>query len=368
LVKLFASLLKLSVPFMSRTSIILIVVVSAVIVFFIVKKILSGNASEAAAPQRKAGGPVLSEVMVIRDTTLAYELQSTGTIRANEEVSIANELAGKLTGIYFKEGTVVSKGALLFKLDDAELLAQKKKLDVERSLATQNEERMKVLVDKGGTSKQEYDVANSNLQSIQADIDLIEVQLAKTQIRAPFAGKIGLRNVSEGAYVSVNTPLTSLQDVSRVKVDFSLPEKYATMIKAGQEIFFSVENDTQKFFATVLATEPAVDPGTRAIVVRAITGNAAQRLIPGASSKITIVLAENRKTVMVPTSALIPQSAGFNCYVVENGKAALRPLKTGYRDDINVQVLEGLRTGDSLLTTNMLMLRPNAAVKVVNKK
>lgn len=352
---------------MSRTTIIVLVLLGAVFLFFIVKKIISGNEASSAAAQKKGGGPVMSEIMIVRDTLITYQLQSTGTIRANEEVSIVSEYPGKITGIYFKEGTTIAKGSLLFRMDDAELQAMKKKLEVAAALATQNEQRLNVLLDKGGASQQDYDEMLNNVQTIQADLDLINVQLSKTEIRAPFSGKAGLRNVSEGAYVSANTILMTLQDVSKVKVDFTLPEKYAAIIRTGQQISFSVENDTLAFTAAVLATEPAVNPATRSIMVRAITGNEQQRLIPGTSSTITIALKESRSSIMVPTSALIPQSAGFRAFVLKNGKATPASLKTGYRDENNVQVLEGLIAGDTLLTTNMLMLRPNVDVKPIVK-
>lgn len=351
---------------MSRTSLLVIILLAAVLLFFIVKKIISGH-NEGAVSQKKGGGAVMSEVMIIRDTIITYQLQSTGTIRANEEVSLVSEYPGKITGIFFKEGTTISKGSLLFRMDDAELKARKKKLEVSAALAAQNEQRLNVLLAKGGASQQEYDIVANNLLEIQADLELLNVQLSKTEIRAPFTGQAGLRNVSEGAYVSANTTLTSIQDVSKVKIDFTLPEKYAAIIQPGQKISFSVENDTLAFTALVIAAEPAVNPATRSITLRAVTDNAQRRLIPGTSSTIMIALKETRGSVLVPTSALIPQSAGFRAFTLKNGKATPAILKTGYRDENNVQVLEGLVAGDTLLTTNMLLLRPGIDVKPISK-
>lgn len=350
---------------MSKTNLVIIVSVICVLLFLVVRKIMTGTEKTPAAAQKKGGGDVMSEIMIAKDTLITYELQATGTVRPNEEVDIISEYPGKITGIYFKEGTTVEKGSLLFKLDDAELKAREKKLEVGAALAKQNEQRLEVLLAKGGASQQDYDEASNNLQSIEADLELIHVQLSKTEIRAPFAGKVGLRKVSEGAYVSANTVLTALQDVSRVKIDFSLPEKYASIVNAGQQISFSVENDTLRFTANILATEPSVDPATRSIMVRAITGNAQRRLIPGTSSTITIALTDAHRSIMVPTNALIPQSAGFTAFTLKNGKAEQVTLKTGYRDVGNVQVLEGLNAGDTLLTTNMLMLRPGVSVKPI---
>lgn len=352
---------------MSRTTLIVILLFSALLLFFIIRKIVSNRESSGSQAQKRGGGPVMSEILIVRDSLITYQLQATGTIRANEEVSIVSEYPGKITGVYFNEGTTVNKGSLLFRMDDAELKARKKKLEVAINLASQNEQRLNILLSKGGASQQEYDVVANELLSLQADLELINVQLSKTELRAPFTGKAGLRNVSEGAYVSANTTLTSLQDVSKVKVDFTLPEKYASMIRTGQGISFSVENDTLSFNATVIAAEPAVNPSTRSITIRAITDNKQGRLIPGSSSNISIALKENRSSVLVPTEALIPQSAGFRAFLLKNGKAAPVELKTGYRDENNVQVLEGLQTGDTLLVTNMLLLRPGVDVKPVIK-
>ncbi len=350
---------------MSRITRIILISIASVFIFFIIKKIIAPEEAVSNVPQKKGGGPVLAEYKIITDTSLTYKLQTTGSIRANEQVDIVSELPGKITGIYFKEGSSVRKGALLFKLDDAALQAQKNKLEVSATLPLENERRMKVLLEKGGTSQQEYDESLNNLQTIQADLNLIKVQLSKTEIRAPFSGRVGLRNVSEGAYVSANTVLTSLQDISKMKIDFSLPEKYAAIIKTGQNILFTVENDTQQFSATISATEPAVNVSTRALIVRAITGNGDGKLIPGTSTQISIALNESNATIIVPTSALIPQSTGFSAYIIKNGKAVPRVIKTGYRDENNVQVLDGLLSGDTLITTNILMLRPEVAVKPV---
>ncbi|MBA2422681.1 MAG: efflux RND transporter periplasmic adaptor subunit [Chitinophagales bacterium] len=353
---------------MSRITRIILISIASLFLFFTIKKIIAPDPAISNVPQKKGGGPILAEYKIITDTSLTYKLQTTGSIRANEQVDIVSELPGKITKIYFKEGSTVKRGALLFKLDDASLQAQKKKLEVSASLPLENERRIKVLLDKGGTSQQEYDEALNNLQTIQSDLELIKVQLEKTEIRAPFSGKVGLRNVSEGAYVSANTILTSLQDINKIKIDFSLPEKYAAIIRMDQKILFIVENDTQQFTATIAATEPAVDPSTRALMVRAISGNGEGKLIPGTSTTISIDLNESDSTIMVPTSALIPQSTGFSAYIIREGKAVARVIKTGYRDENNVQVLHGLDRGDTLITTNILMLRPQVEVRPVLKK
>lgn len=348
---------------MSRRTVIILIVVVIVVGFLVFRKIQSKHSGTEKLQQR-GSDQLIAQVLVVRDTVIAFPLQALGTLMANEEVNIVSEYAGKITDIGFKEGATISRGALLFKLDDSELKAQKQKLEAEEKLASDNEVRYKVLQSKGGVSQQEYEETLNKLQTTRADLALVNVQLDKTNIRAPFSGKIGLRNVSEGSYVSANTVLTNLQDLSNVKIDFSLPEKYAGWVRAGQTITFTIESDTQRYSASILATDPGVDPVTRTIKVRAITNNTNQRLVSGSSAKIDFTLGDNRKTIMVPTSALIPKGAEYLVYIVKDGKATMRTLKTGIRTEENVEVIDGLLPGDSLIITNILMLRPDVKVKV----
>jgi membrane fusion protein (multidrug efflux system) len=350
-----------------KTIIFIFIVVSiALLIFFKIKS----NQQTASLNNNKNSGSnaILAEVIVVKDTTINYNVQTIGSVKANEEVNIVSEPAGKITGIFFKEGSTVSKGSLLFKLDDAEYVARKKKLENEIKLATDNEARYNILKTKGGVSQQTYDEVVNTLQSLKADLDLVNVQLSKTEIRAPFNGKLGLRNVSEGAYVSANTILTSLQDVSKAKVDFTIPERYASLIKTGSNISFTVENDSTIYKAEIAATEPAVNAITRSLSVRAITTGAGQNLIPGVSAKIEITLSENSHSIIVPSNALIPKATGYSAYVIKNGKAEFRTLKTGQRFATAVEITHGITAGDSLITTNLLMMRPNAIVKTVRSK
>ncbi len=345
--------------------IILIAFVALIIVLIYFKISSNSNSSIQNSKKPGSGDAVMAEILVLKDTLLQYQIQSIGSVKANEEVNIVSEPAGKIRGIYFKEGNTVSKGTLLFKLDDAEYVARKKKLESEIKLASDNESRYKILKEKGGVSAQTYEEVANQLQTLKADLELINVQLSKTEIRAPFTGKVGLRNVSEGAYVTANTILTSLQDISKTKIDFTVPERYAGLLKPQQQISFTVENDSTNYSAIIVASDPSVNTSTRSLHVRAIAANYNQKLIPGMSARISITLGENIHSILVPTSALIPITSGYKAFVIKDGKAASRNLKTGERGSTTVEVIEGLIDGDSLITTNLLMMRPDLKVKPV---
>ncbi len=203
-----------------------------------------------------------------------------GNVVANEEVQIVSEKSRRLVKVNFEEGAYVQKGQLLFKLDDADLKAQLKKLLTQRKLYTSEEFRSASLLKREGISKQEYERVASSLEAIDADIEIIKVELSKTELRAPFSGKTGIRQVSEGAFVQPNTTLVSLEDIGNVKIEFAVPEKYANSITVNQEIQFTVENSDQAYTACIAVIEPTIEQSTRSLFIRAIADNSGKNLFP----------------------------------------------------------------------------------------
>lgn len=330
----------------------------------------SKESSQSAAP---AGPPPAQPVKAIIATTSSLDnhIEATGTILANEEVEIRSETSGRVIKLYFKEGDVVNAGSTLLTIDDRELQAQLTKTNLSIDLATDDEQRKKKLLDVGGISKEEYDASRNYLLKLEADKQLLETQIAKTKVTAPFSGTIGLRYISEGGYVSPATLIASLQQTNMVKVEFSVPEKYASSIKNNATVNFTVEGDDHTFEAKVYAREPKIDPQTRSIKVRAIALNAEQRLIPGAFAKLTINLGTIPEAIEVPSEAIIPAITGQTLYVVRSGTAKVQPIKTGIRTATTTQITEGIVPGDTIITTGLLTVRPGAAVKpiiVENKK
>ena len=230
-------------------------------------------------------------------------------------------------------------------------------------------ERLKTLLEKGLTSQEEFDIQENELEKIRADISLTRINISKTYIRAPFSGIIGLRNVSIGAYVSPNVVLANLQDVSKVKIDFSIPEKYASVFRRGQKIIFKVDGISGDFQAEVYAFEPKIENTTRSFILRAITANPKNILLPGIFANVRLKIGENSKAIMIPTQALVPQVKGQTVFIVKNGKAKQIEVETGERTEESVQIISGnIVPGDTVITTNILRIKDGSPVKVTKSQ
>jgi len=334
-------------------------------VVLLLLRIFSGSVSKQVEPKANLKPVVPVEACIAKDTSMVYELSNIGTLRANESVEIVSEINKKVITVFLKEGSFVTKGQLLFKLDDAEIAARISKLQIDEKLAATNEARQKAQLSKGGISQEQYDETLNHLNSIRAEIDILKVDLSKTEIRAPFAGKIGLRHVSEGALVNPNMVLASLQDVSRIKIDFSVPERYANDLHEGSAISFTADYSVKPYTAIIEAVEPDIEKKTRTISLRAICENRDGSLVPGASVRVEISLQALNAKLFIPTAALIPTIKGYDVYLVKSGKALLQPVKTGLRNRQSVQVVEGLAPGDTVVVTNLLRIKPDSPLKVV---
>ncbi len=318
-----------------------------------------GN-SKAVTPTPAASIP--SDIYVVKNKVVEDELQTTGTLQARQEVDLVSEIAKKVTKIYAKEGSFVRKGALLFKLDDADLQARKKTLLLHAHLAALEEKRFSELRTTEAVNQQEYDKISSQLNVLNAELEELEVQIAKTSITAPFSGKLGLKKIDIGTYVTPAYLLASIQDVSAMEILFTVPEKYASIIKPGQKISFSTENVDHPLAASIIATEVGTDLSTRSLKVLALAENSKGLLIPGTSATIHLALSKIENGMVVPTQALIPNADGYTILVLKNGIAEARKVKTGNRTKGNVHIYDGLQDGDSVITTNILRIGPGVAV------
>jgi membrane fusion protein, multidrug efflux system len=292
---------------------------------------------------------------------------SSGTVLAAEEVELRPEISGKLVSIFFKEGTTVSKSELLAKINDADLQAQLRKLNLQAKLAKEREGRVKGLLAIKGVSQEEYDIAANELETIEADMEFTRAQIAKTEIRAPFSGKIGLKSISEGSFVTNTTVLASIQQTDMLKIDFSVPEKYAALVKVGDTVKFSVEGIRQKLNAKVVAIEPRIDVQTRNIMIRAAYVNSGTTVYPGAFAKVELIT-DKKQSFMIPTEALIPEMKGNKIFIVKNGKAMPLKVETGERNDAKVEIVSGLTPGDTVITTGIMALKPEMNVKIIQIK
>ncbi len=305
------------------------------------------------------------KVMVVQPGELKNIITATGSLMANEEVEIRSETAGRIIHIYFNEGERVAAGKLLVKIDDSELQAQLKKTELNIQLAKDDESRKKKLLGANAISKEEYDASLNQYLQLEAEKQLIETQISKTSIIAPFSGIIGLRYVSEGGYVSSSNLIAVLQQTNPVKIEFSIPEKYAGTLKQGTQINFTVEGNAKTFVAKVYAKEPKIDPATRTVKIRAISSNPSNELIPGAFAKLNIDLGINQNALVVPSEAIIPGITGQSLMIIQGGKANMAPVQIGIRNETSVEIIEGISAGDTVIISGLLTVREGMPVKAI---
>jgi membrane fusion protein (multidrug efflux system) len=258
----------------------------------------------------------------------------------------------------------VNKGELLAKINDKPLQAQLLKLVAQKKLAEEKEFRQRSLLEKDAISRESYDQIATELQSIEADILLIQARIAETELRAPFDGIIGLRLLSEGSYTSPNTKIVRLVKTSPLKIEFSIPERYAGEVRPGFPIEFNIDGDNNIYKASVYAVDPKIDINTRTIVVRALYPNKNNELKPGRFASITMRLSQIENTIAIPTEALIPEMEGEKVFVYNAGKASTRNVTIGLRTESMIQIREGLKFGDTLLTSGILQLREGLPVRL----
>lgn len=350
-----------------------ILIITAVIIIaavIIIPKLSSDSKnSETNNPGSPGAGKSAMTVsgFVVQPHKLDNVVRTSGTVLAFEDVDLISETSGRVIKIYFTEGGHVSKGELLVKINDEDLQAQLKKTDLQIKLAESQQERQTQLLKINATSQEEYDIVMNQLGSMKADRDVIKAAINKTEIRAPFNGLIGLKYVNEGGYVSPSTRIASVQNINPVKVDFSIPEKYSDMVVKGDEVNFSSEATSQQFTGKVFAIEPKIDLNTRTLQIRAICDNKNEKILPGSFVKIELRLKETPDALMIPTQALIPVLKGQTVFVSKNGMAQSVPVKTGVRTDAEIQITEGISSGDTIITTGINSLKPNAPVKVLVK-
>ena len=340
----------------------IVVLVAGIIVY---NKIL--HPKEEAMPSAKGGAPKDISVsgFVVKPKNLENGILASGTLLANEEVELHADVSGKITELNLNEGTSVAKGTLLVKLFDADLQATLKKLNAQKETAEKTEQRLKQLLAINGIGQQEYDNARTQLDGIKADIEYTQAQISKTEIRAPFNGVVGLRNVSLGAYVSPAISIATLQQVDLLKVDFTVPEKYSSAVTKGDALRFTVDGFTQTFNAKVYAIEPHVDETTRTIKVRALTQNNNAKLFPGAFAKIDLGLKNIEGALMIPTQCIIPDARNKKVILIKNGKANFVKVETGIRNESSIQITSGIEIGDTVVATALMYVKPDAGVKVV---
>jgi membrane fusion protein, multidrug efflux system len=328
----------------------------------------SSQAGDLGKPSAPVSFAVPVDGIVVQPGVVKEELEVTGTVLANQQVSIVSELTRRIVRVNVREGSKVKKGTLLFQLDDADLRAQLERLHQQEKLAKLNEERLKDLIAKEAITQQDYDEAETNLKVLQAQVLELQVMIDKTRVVAPFDGQIGMISIYPGAVVSNNTVLTDIEDNSTVKVEFSIPEKYTNVIQLGSEQTFTITSDQVQHKARVVAKAASLNEDTRTLLVRAISANPDGRLLPGQSARLILSLNTSSNAIAIASQALIPSSGGYAVFVGSKGKATPRPVEIGQRSAGTVEIIKGLDKGDTVIVSNLLRLSPGAAVEFATIK
>ncbi len=301
---------------------------------------------------------------VAKPSYLTNGIRSNGSLLANEEVDIVSKVSGKVTGVFFREGSRVKKGDLLVKIYDEDLQAQLRRSQIQEKMLAEKLERQRVLLAKDAVSRESFDQLQTDYNVILADINLLKVRIAETEVRAPFDGVIGFRYVSEGSYVQPSLKIAHLTDMSVLKLEFAIAEKYVSANLAGKKISFVSAGYPDEFFANVYAVDYRIDESTRTIGLRARYDNRDGRLVPGMFVTLTLITDENMNALQIPTESIVPDMNEKKVWVSKDGKAKLIPVVTGGRTASMVEVMAGLSAGDTVLTTGLMQLRENMPVRV----
>ena len=336
-------------------------------------KVMGGN--------QKKGKQILNvNAKVIKPQLLTDEFTTTGVLLPDEEVDLSFETSGKIVEINFEEGTPVKKGQLLAKVNDRQLQAQLQRLVSQLKLAEDRVFRQDALLKRDAVSKEAYEQVKTDLATLNADIEIVKANIELTELRAPFDGIIGLRQVSVGTYASPTTVVAKLTKIAPLKVEFSVPERYAKQIKKGTNLNFSVEGTLDAFGAQVYAVESAIDPNLHqftaralskisdmhTLTVRALYPNSNGSILPGRYVSVHLKKEEIPNAIAVPSEAIVPEMGKDKVYLYKSGKAEPVDIITGIRTASEVQVIRGLHVGDTIITSGTLQLRTGLAVTLDN--
>ncbi len=341
----------------ARISSIILAIIAVIVIIIVLKP-------QNDSPQKTIKKNVLKKVdaYVLKPTLLIDEISINGNLLAVDEVELKNEVSGRIVKINLPEGKLVKKGTLLVKLFDEDLQATLKKLQSQLALQEQILKRQAELIKVNGISQNEFDQTQLQVSTIKSDIEYQKSMIRKTEVLAPFDGVIGLRNISNGAMVTSSTVLATIRTDNKLKLDFFVPERYSAQLRAGLKVDFKLSNNEKIYTAKVIATEQSIDGNTRNLKVRALIEKPAKELLAGAFALVNLRLSENQNALMIPTQSLIPQEYENKVIIARNGKAHFVKVKTGIRQADKIEILDGLQSGDTVITSGVLFLKENAKI------
>ena len=333
-----------------------------------------GGKKKQDASQQKSGAakppPMKVDGYIVKPEPFQENIEVPGNIVPNEMAEIHPEVSGRIVQLNVAEGKYVGKGTVLAKLYDGDLRAQLNKVQIQLALAQKTEDRQAQLLKIQGISQQDYDISLLQVNSLRADIGILQTSISKTVVRAPFSGKLGLKNISPGSYVSPASVIAIINQTDRLKLDFTVPEKYIDQIKMGQLVTFTFEGSKKQLGAKVIATESNITENTRSLTVRAAVMGSDPGLLPGSFAKVMLSFDPDPNALLVPTQAVLPQARGKKVILYKSGTAIFADVITGVRDSAKVQITDGLKAGDTVVVTGLLSVRPEAKIqigRIVNK-
>jgi membrane fusion protein (multidrug efflux system) len=327
-----------------------------------------GNKKKDASQQTKGGAakqpPMRVDGYIVKPQPFQENIEVPGNIVPNDMAEIHPEVSGRIVQLNVAEGKYVGRGTVLAKLYDGDLRAQLNKLQIQLALAQKTEERQAQLLKIQGISQQDYDISLLQVNSLKADIGILQTSISKTVVRAPFSGKLGLKNISIGAYVSPASVIAIINQTDQLKLDFTVPEKYIDKIKMGQLVTFTFEGSKKQLGAKVIATESNITENTRSLTVRASVIGKDDGLLPGSFAKVQLSFDPDPNALLVPTQAVLPQARGKKVILFKGGTAIFADVTTGIRDSARVQIIDGLTAGDTVVVTGLLSVRPEAKIQI----
>lgn len=327
----------------------------------------SGKSDKEKSGNKSKDNPPV-EWTIVKTSVLQETISVSGTLKPFEETALQPEVSGRIVKINLPEGKYVRQGTLLVKLFDDDLQAQLHKANTQLKIIEQQQNRQSELLKVAGISQTDYDQTTLQLASIKNDIEIYTVMIRKTEVKAPFDGTIGLRNVSVGAIVTPATVLATIRADKKLKLDFSVPSKYSSEVNVGTKLKFTIQGKDEKYDATVMASEKGIESITNNLKVRAVVTNKPGALLPGEFANIDLNLKQNDHALMIPTQSVIPQELTKQVIIAKNGKAKFVTITTGIRKEATIEVLKGIEPGDTLITTGILFIKPESVIKLLKVK
>lgn len=338
-----------------------------IVFVIIVSLMLACKKKTGDSPKPKISPPVIVDVIIAEKQPINDKIEANGTVVANEFLELHPEVSGRLTYLNIAEGSPVAQGTILAKINDADLQAQLAKTRVQLDLVQKTTQRYKQLLDVNGINQSDYDIALNQVNAFKADMVYTQALINKTIIKAPFSGVIGLRQISPGAYVTPATILATLQQTSKIKIDFTVPQNYSNIIKRGSVLDVELDASSHKMGrAMIVATEPGANTSTRNLKVRALLSES--NINPGAFVKVFLNAGVGKTAIVVPTNCIIPNDKNNQVIIVKGGIANFINVGTGIRQANSVEIVNGLNVGDSVVVTGVLFARPKDKVKVRSVK